>query len=255
MRFVFTLRISLLAMAAFVFFSCSNKKEEFISEPISDYIPLQPGKYITYRLDSLVFTSFGATTEIHSYLVKHVVDQQITDNLGRPSWRVYTYISDTTGTLPWTPNGTYLVTPLADQTELIEDNLRVIKMHLPIREGFEWKGNTYIPTDPYGASYDFSNDDDMKSWDFTYDIFEPSWSYRNNNYTDVYTVEQQDEAENAPVVNVNNYGYKNRSVEKYSRNIGLIFRQFELWEYQPNPSGSSPYKTGFGITLWMTDHN
>ena len=45
------------------------------------------------------------------------------------------------------------------------------------------------------------------------------------------------------------------SVEKYSKTIGLIYRQFILWEYQPNPSGPDPYNTGFGVTMWMIDHN
>jgi hypothetical protein len=255
MRFVSTFRISLLAVIAFTFFSCSDKKEEFISEPISDYMPLQPGKFITYRLDSLVFTSFGANPETHRYQVKHVVDAQIVDNLGRPTWRIYTYITDSAGIAPWTASSTYYITPLDNQAEVTEDNLRVIKMHLPIKEGYQWKGNTYMPDDPYSASYDFSNDLDIEDWDFAYDVFEPAWSYRNKNYTDVFTVEQRDEAENAPVVNVSNYGYKNRSVEKYSKSIGLIYRKYELWEYQPNPSGANPYYTGFGITLWMIDHN
>ncbi len=31
---------------------------------------------------------------------------------------------------------------------------------------------------------------------------------------------------------------------------------YEMWEYQPNTGGSGgPYKTGFGITMWMIDHN
>src|SRR5204862_8097681 len=97
-------------------------------------IPLQHGKYITYRVDSIIFTNFGRTTEIHSYLVKHVVDTLITDNLGRPSYRVFTYISDTTGSLPWQPNGSYFITVLDDRVELIEDNLRVMKIHIPITE-------------------------------------------------------------------------------------------------------------------------
>jgi hypothetical protein len=254
MRFLSTFRISLLAIIIITFFSCS-KKEEVITEPLSDYIPLQTGKYITYRLDSLVFINFGAVTETHRYQIKHVVDAQITDNLGRPSYRIYTYIRDSAGTQSWNPNGTYFITPLDKQVEVIEDNLRVIKMHLPIKEGFEWKGNTYLPDDPYGSSYDFSNDDDMKSWNFTYTAAEPSVSYGNKTYTDVYTIEQQDDSYNAPVTNISDYGYKNRSVEKYSKGIGMVYRQFELWEYQPNTSGASPYKTGFGVTLWMIDHN
>ena len=103
------MRISLIAtFVLFLFmgiliFSC-NKKEDIID---TDYqkerlteliIPLQKGKYITYRVDSTIFTNFGQNTEIHSYLIKHVVDTAITDNLGRPGYRIFTYLSDTTGT-------------------------------------------------------------------------------------------------------------------------------------------------------------
>jgi hypothetical protein len=254
MRFRFTFRLSLVAITLISFISCS-KKEVFVSEALSDYIPLQTGKYITYRLDSMVFTNFGRNTEIHPYQVKHVVDAEVTDNLGRPSWRIYTYIRDSAGTQYWTPNGSYFITPLSTQTEVIEDNLRVIKMHLPIKEGYQWKGNSYLPDEPYMTAYNFNNDDDMKDWDFTYDAFEPSTNYQGKTYTDVYTIIQKDDSFNVPVTDVSKYAYKTLAVEKYSKTIGMVYRQYELWEYQPNTSGPSPYKTGFGITMWMIDHN
>ncbi|MBC7946440.1 MAG: hypothetical protein H7Y42_01070 [Chitinophagaceae bacterium] len=247
-------RFSLLALLLVSLFSCT-KKDDFMSEPLSDYFPLQTGKYITYRLDSMVFTNFGSITETRRYQLKYVVDIPVTDNEGRPAWRVYTYINDSTASGQWVSNGTIVVTPLDKKIEVTEDNLRVIKMHLPINPGFEWKGNAYLPFDPYGNSYDFSNDDDMRNWNFFYDQFEPTSEYRDQTYTDVYTIEQQDESENAPVINPSNYGYKNRGVEKYAKGIGLIFRHLELWEYQPNPSGVNPYKTGFGVIQWMVDHN
>jgi hypothetical protein len=261
MRIISTLRLSMLAIVAITFFSC-NEKEEFISDKkVSDYLPLTVGKYITYRIDSLVFTNFGRSSEIHRYQVKHVIDAQITDNLGRPSYRVYKFIRDSVGIQPWVSNGSYFITPVStqlelDQLELIEDNLRFIKMHLPIKDGFSWKGNRYLPTDPYGSKYFFSNDDNMENWDFNYDGGISSFSYRSNNYADVLTVEQVDDATNAPVTNTSLYGSKNRSVEKYAKNIGLVYREHTLWEYQPNTGGSGGgYQTGFGITQWMIDHN
>jgi hypothetical protein len=255
MRFRLPFCLSLFVITIFTLFISCSKKEQFVSDALSDYIPLQTGKYITYRLDSMVFTNFGRNTEIHSYQVQHVVDAEVTDNIGRPSWRIYSYIRDSAGTQLWTPNGSYFITPLPTQTEVTEDNLRVIKMHLPIKEGYTWKGNSYLPDEPYAAMYDFNNDNDMKNWDFTYDVFEPALSYKGNNYADVYTVIEQDDSFNVPIVDVNKYGYKTVSVEKYSKTIGMIYRQYELWEYQPNTSGPSPYKTGFGVTMWMIDHN
>ncbi len=255
MRLQSITRFSLLAIFVSTLFSC-NEKEEFISDKASDYLLLTPGKYITYRIDSLVFTNFGRNIETHRYQVKDQVDALVTDNLGRPSYRIFRYLRDSVGTLPWQPSGTYYVTVLSDQAELIEDNLRFIKLHQPIKDGYSWKGNKYLPTDPYGSKFNFSNDDNMGDWDFYYDGASSSFSYRGNNYSNVYSVEQADEAFNVPITSPTSYAAKSRSVEKYSKTIGLVYRDYELWEYQPNPGGAGgPYYTGFGIRMWMIDHN
>jgi len=255
MRIFYSVRFCLIATISLALFSC-NEKETFTTAPISEYLPLVAKKYITYRLDSTVFTNFGRSTEIHKYQVKHVIDTLITDNQGRPAYRVYRYLNDSVASQVWQPAGSYFITPLADQVEVVEDNLRFIKMHLPLRSGFSWKGNKYLPTDPYGPLFNFSNDDSMEDWDFFYDGDAGSFSYRNNNYADVFSVEQADESFNVPITTPTAYAAKSRSVEKYAKNIGLVYREFELWEYQPNPGGAGgPYKTGFGITMWMVDHN
>lgn len=239
--------------------SCTKKVEVISSEPLSNYIPLQVAKYITYRIDSTVFTNFGRNEETHKYQVKHVIDKQITDNLGRPSYLVYRYISainDTLGTPSvWTPNGSYFITPLSQQIEVIEDNLRFQKIHLPIKEGFSWKGNAYLPFEPYYTTYNFSNDDAMADWDYSFDKFESTFTYNGRNYLNVYTVEEANEALNVPITIPGAYASLTRAVEKYAKNIGLVYKEYNLWEYQPNPGGSGPYKTGFGIRMWMVDYN
>src|SRR5215207_8327818 len=92
-----------LAAFSFLFFitSCKKETEVFTTESIPDYLPLTVGKYITYRLDSTVFTNFGKNQEIHKYQVKHVVDIQTTDNLGRRSYRILRYLRDSAGNQPW----------------------------------------------------------------------------------------------------------------------------------------------------------
>ena len=120
--------IACLAALAFIFSltSCEKKTEEFSTDAIADYLPLTVGKYITYRLDSTVFKSFGTVQEVHRYQVKHVVDAQVPDNLGRPSYRILRYLRDSIGSQPWVENGTYFITALPDQAEVIENNLRYI---------------------------------------------------------------------------------------------------------------------------------
>lgn len=255
MRILSVPRLILIFVAAGLFFSC-NEKDEIASEPLSNYLPLAVGKYITYRIDSLVFPNFGRSTEVHSYQVKHQVEALTNDNIGNPMYKVYRYIRDTAGTQPWQPAGSYFITPLADQIEIAEDNLRMIKLHLPLKSGFTWKGNRYLPADPFGPLYNFSNDDNMADWDYFYDGNPSSFSYKGINYTNVFTVEQVDEAFNVPITSLTSYAAKSKVVDRYSKGIGMVYREFEIWEYQPNTGGSGgPYKTGFGITMWMIDHN
>jgi hypothetical protein len=244
-------------------FSCKTEKEEFITENIADYLPLTPGKYITYRVDSLVFPNFGRSTVTRKYQVKHLIDSKFIDVEGQTSYRVFTFIRDSVNTSswtaaqPWVSSGTYFITVKADQTELTEDNLRFIKLRMPMKEGYSWHGNKYLPDNPYDtAGYKFSNDDNMEDWDFYYDNFSPLFSYRNINYANVVTVEQQDESFNVPITTPTSYASRTRSVEKYSKSIGLVYREYELWEYQPNTTGSGgAFKVGWGLTEWMIDHN
>jgi len=255
MRILSLPRILLWTLVSSLVLSC-NEKEELTSAPLADYQPLAVGKYITYRIDSLVFPNFGRNTETHRYQVKHQIEALVSDNSGNPMYKVYRYLRDSAGTEPWVPNGSYFITPLGDQVEVAEDNLRVIKLHLPLKDKFTWKGNRYLPNDPYGPLYNFSNDDNMADWDFMIDGNPATFSYNGLTYPDVLTVEQVDESFNVPITNTGSYAARSRSVDRYGKGVGLVFRQFEIWEYQPNTGGSGgPYKTGFGITLWMIDHN
>ena len=194
MRLLSITRLSILAVLLTTLFSC-NEKEEFTTDALEDYIPLTVGKYITYRVDSLVFTSFGRATEIHKYQFKHVIDAKITDNQGRTAYRVFTFFRDSVNATSWTPaqpwinSGTYLITPLGDQVEVIENNLRFIKLHLPIRTNYSWNGNKFLPRDPYQpAGYSFNNDDDIQKWDYYYENLNDIFAYKQQNLPNVLNV-------------------------------------------------------------------
>lgn len=256
MRLKSLISLSCTALILFSFISCEKETEIFESDSIADYMPLSVGNFIVYRLDSTVFTNQGRNEEIHKYQVKYEVESQQMDNAGRPSFRVFRYITDSVGTKPWTPNGTFFMTPLTDQAEVIEDNLRFIKLHLPLKTNVTWKGNKYLTSDPYASLFQFSNDDNMNEWDYDYEQYEASTIIGGKTVNDVYTVTQIDEALNAPVTDTRSYGARSLAIEKYAKNIGLVYREYILWEYQPNTGGTGGgYKTGFGIKMWMIDHN
>jgi hypothetical protein len=235
---------------------CNPKVEELQLETAGDYTALQPGKYITYRLDSTVFPQQGRAEEVHSYQEKHLVDAEITDNLGRKSYRIYRFQRNLAGTTAWSPSGTYMITPLQNSLEVIEDNMRVIKLFTPIREGATWKGNRYLAFEPYASRFNFNNDDNMADWDFEISSVGETAKFGNQQVTDIITLNQQDETINNPATMPDTYATRTLSVERYAKGLGLVFQEFIMWEYQPPTGpGTTGYKVGFGVKRSMIDHN
>ena len=252
MRASFFTSICIL-LAALLFYGCEPETEILESEPISDYLPLQVGKYRIYRLDSTVFTGFGRTEEIHSYLEKNLVDAVITDNLGRTSYRIVRYLRDTAQQKPWSASDAYFITPLEKSAEVIENNLRTVRLVMPIKEGFSWKGNNYLPIYPYDKVYSFSSstNTELNDWEYRYDAVGESTLLHGKTFDDVITVihiDEEYELENS------NLQGKTFSRDQYAKGIGLVYQELVMWEQQPN-SGGTPYKTGFGIKRSLLDHN
>ncbi|WEK35725.1 MAG: hypothetical protein P0Y53_24835 [Candidatus Pseudobacter hemicellulosilyticus] len=236
--------------------SC-EKTEQYPSDQLTDYFVMEPGKTITYRLDSLIFINFGQKDTTISYQAKDVVDASYTDQAGQPAWRVIRYLRDleSTDDKDWQVDMSYQVKFSGKHVELLEDNLTYRKLQLPITMGFSWQGNNLLPTNPFRVRYQFSNDNDIRSWDYMYDEVGGTEIINNKPYEDVVTVFQAGDSVNVPVIIPNAIGYKDHWVEKYAKNIGLVYKEVVLWEYQPANGTTPSFRAGFGIRMSILDHN
>jgi hypothetical protein len=242
--------LTLLLLSGLFLIRCSDKKDSFMSDPLADYMSLAVGKYITYRLDSLKYVNFGQKDTTIKYQAKDVVDAAITDNLGRPAWRIIRYLNDTAALGTWMPDITYVITPTTSTLEVIENNLRFQKLKLPIMDEFSWKGNTYIDT--YSGSSDVRYMDD---WDYTYANVGQPFTPFTIPIAVTITVNQRDETLGT-INNLDAYSERNFSQEVYGKGIGLVYKNFLHWVFQPRTSTyPNGYYDGFGITLRMIDHN
>lgn len=231
--------------------SCTKESEHFSTEPLSDYYPLQVGKFITYNMDSTVYYfRFGEKDSVIHYQAQDRVDAEITDNLGRASFRILRFIRQDSSQ-PWVPNNTFMVTPTENSIEYLENNLRFIKLKSPVRKDHSWKGNSFIDT--YSTANDLQYFDD---WDYTYDSLGQPIVINNLHFDSTLTVLERDEfLGQDPSIPGTPYAEKTYSIEKYGKGIGLIYRQFLHWEYQGSQTGTQGYYTGYGITLSIIDHN
>lgn len=249
------LRRLLTCLLLFSIFSCSEEKEIFETDTITDYLPLAAGKSITYRLDSTVFAQSGSVKEIHKYQVRHTVLQESTDPAGHKTFLIQRLINNETGTGNWTNNGSYQVVLEANRAEVIQDNLRVVVLQAPFKQGFTWKGNSQLPFAPYEPLYEMGAGNTMNSWDFEYGAF-GAQEVEAEQYQDVWSIEQHHETLNIPPTSNTSYGSMEVAAEKYARGIGLVYKNFQLYEYQgANAQNPSSHYIGFGIEMWMIAHN
>ncbi|HVM89580.1 MAG TPA: hypothetical protein VMT76_15435 [Puia sp.] len=245
------INIFFFSLLLFILFSACQKKGIYQTDQVTDWVQLQPGKTITYRMDSTNYTYFGLYTTVTTYTVQDVVDTTFMDNLNRPTWRVIRYITDSTQTQPWQNLETYTVTPTIQTLEVDENNLRYIKLSLPFTDGFNWQGNSYI-----GTSQDNNLDlSYLAGWNYYYDSIGASYNVIAGTIPNTLIVRQADDY-GGDSSDISSPSYRNYSIEVYAKGVGLIYKDFLHWFYQP-PNNTNPagYKTGYGIRLNMIGHN
>jgi hypothetical protein len=235
-----------------------TKTPSFSGNLTDFWSPLEVGKYVTYRLDSLNFYFYGQMDTVTSYLAKDSVEDTFTDGSGNRAYLVVRYLSDTTGS-NWVPGETYTVTPSTRWIDLTENNLRFIKLAFPIDNGFSWSGNSYLPYAPYLGYFDYSDDSHLTlgNWTYTYQHVDEPYTVVTTTYDSTITVLQADDSINVPIKNPNAFASKTYWSETYAKHIGLVYRRTEMWEYQPpTPDGTqNGYKIGFQLTMQIIDHN
>jgi len=238
----------LVLITVIIFSACKKSTDVLETNTVSEYYPLQIGKYVTYNLDSTIFINFGTKDTVVSYQVKLQVDGELTDNLGRPAYRITRYIRKTAAN-PWNADNTFMAVPTDFAMEFIENNMRYLKLKGPLRDGYTWKGNSYIDTYSIGSAVKYLDD-----WDYTYDSVNAPISFGAFTLDSTLKVNQRDEIIGNPT-DPTSYHEINFGAEKYAKGVGLIYRNFLHIEYQPPRPGVGAYRQGYGVRMTMIDHN
>jgi hypothetical protein len=240
-------RYTILSFLIIIICSC-NKNNPLVTDTPADYYPMHVGNYIIYRMDSLKFVNVGSQDSVISYHAKEVVDDSLTDNLGRLSYRVIRYLSDTNELAEWTPSIAYMVTPLPGSVEVVENNLRYIKMVTPVQDGITWLGNAYIDTKSDDSQVPY-----MDGWNYTYSGTGMPFSVLAGTVPMSVIV---NEANDVSGLGDSSYTQTVFSEEVYGKNIGLIYKRFLYSVYQsPNVEYPAGVTIGYGLTFNMVSHN
>lgn len=226
-------------------FSCKKPDERPAPLPVEQkYYPLEKGKWIIYDVDSTIWDDTFCVERFYNYQIRHYIADTFTNERGVPSYRVETSIRRKVEE-PFVSHRVFYATNTGVTLETVQDQARFIKLVFPVEEGRTWEGNNYIPSDdPQFSFYD--------KWVYEYQDVEQSFNTGLKVFDNTVSVEQIDEAVSDPELFPLEFASRTSSREVYAADVGLIYREFIRWTYDPN---GTECRKGVGVVMRAVDHN
>ena len=200
-----------------------------------EYFPITKDHTIEYAIDSIIYNDFNKSTDTFRMQFKDVIGESFYDNEGRESYVVNRYCRKD-DTYLWKDLMTFYATKTNFRVEVVENNLRMIKLVFPVKLKTYWSGNIYIPA---------QIDDKLKwlwNWNYTYTYINQPFNTGLASFSNTIEVIGINDSTNNPEQFPDAIANKTYSKEVYAKNVGLIYRELTNWEYQPD---GSRYRNGF----------
>lgn len=215
--------LTVLSALIFVFSSCTRRV--IPSEDVDlgrEYFPLFVGHFIEYEVDSIKYNDFDKRIDTFHYQLRDEIVSEFDDNEGRKSYLVNQF-KRPDATFQWSENMTYYITPTDYNLEVVEQNVRFIKLVFPIRVNTKWNGNVYIATQTPELSW-------YNGWLYNYSNINEPYNTGYQNFANTVTVNEASEYAGDSTGTV--YSTRTFSRERYAKNVGLISREMVHWDYQ-----------------------
>ena len=194
--------------------------------------------------------NFGSALIEKSYLAKDSIESAFSDNEGRLSYRIFRFLTDTAALQPWSFSTTFYATPTDNTIEYVDNNLRFLKLHAPVVEGYSWLAHSFIDTRSASSTLGYLDD-----WEYEYRDLNLPFTVFNTSYDSTVTVFQHDETTPEGPFDPANYYQLNKASEVYAKGVGLIYKDFLHWTWQTTPPPSKYEDGSYGVRLRLISHN
>jgi hypothetical protein len=216
------MRSPLVLISLFLIALVSCKKDTQVLDVGYEYFPETIGKYVIYEGDSIIYDEEGnAPHDTIRFQVKEVIESIYTDNQGRPTMRIERYkkmYNDTLpyNNMPWILSDVWAANRTSTTAERVEENVRFIKLIFPVKEDQSWNGNAQ---------------NTLEEWPYEITSAHESETVNNLSFDSVAVVLQNDDE---------NLVERKYGVEKYARDIGLIYKEYLVLDKQKKDSLDFP---------------
>lgn len=92
----------------------------------------------------------------------------------------------------------------------------------------------------------------IAGWNYNYTDYKKSFNQDGVSFDNTVTVNEVDETQNDPETQPTAYAYRTYSKEVYAYNVGLVYRAWTHWVYDP---GVKNCRSGSSVIMKAIDHN
>jgi hypothetical protein len=142
--------IAVFPVSIAMFYSC---KPDSVLSPTDvgyDYFPLKEGQWVHYDVDSTVWDDFTSQTYYYHSQILEVTESRFIDAQGKEAFRIERFHRQN-DTAAWVLKDVWQANLHPASAELVEENVRFIKLAFPIRQNQKWNGNAlnYLSEETY----------------------------------------------------------------------------------------------------------
>ncbi len=131
-------------------------KEDNTSLPAfhHDYYPLEQGTFVVYEAMEIAHDKQALIQrDTTRFYLKTVIGEPIVDNSGNEAYKFYRFTKQNMNDLAWTLRDVWTVRRYEQRIELVEENLRIVKLVFPPNRTKIWDINAYNTEDEIRATY------------------------------------------------------------------------------------------------------
>lgn len=241
----------ILSCLCILLVSC-DETEDFVLDTKEAYYPLEIGKYITYSVDSIRYSSSsggGIDVDTSTFQWQEMVVDTFRDGANRLVYEVERMRRDS-ASQNWQLVNVLAVTKTEDRVEWVEDNRRFVKMLFPLK--LEDTSNVFQYFDEFElVSVNGEVIEAFKSWEYLVDELDIPSSVNSFSFDSTSTVSY---------ANSENVIELRLAKEQYAKNIGLVFKEYKILDTQcisdcVGMTWEEKAEQGFILRMKMIDYN
>jgi hypothetical protein len=129
-----------------LFFKC-KKKTAAAPDIGLEYFPVEEKKWIEYDVDSIAYLQLPTVdTIIKKFRIKEQIDSAFYDNQNRLTYKIYRFKKNYDSIIPysqmnWILQDVWSMNKTNVTAEVVEENVRYIKLVFPLKKDKAWNGN------------------------------------------------------------------------------------------------------------------